>query len=252
MPETPDYFLPLRYGWRLVLTVVHLIVGAVIVALIFPFAGYRQRSGLIHFWSLSFCAGLGVRPTLKSRHKPTGPALVIANHVSWLDIFAIDTWHACRFVAKAEVGGWPLIGWLSRHAGTLFISRQRRRDTGRIRHQMVHGLKRGHTLAVFPEGTTSDGRSILPFNPSLLQAALDTQSAVYMVTLRYTEQDRPTTLAAYIDEMSLVESLHAILKAKRLGVEIGVEEPIENWTGDRRELAEHCRQRMLHRLQKAL
>ena len=114
--------------------------------------------------------------------------LVTANHVSWLDIAAV---HAvcpqARFVSKADVRHWPLLGWLIGAVGTLFIERERKRDAMRVVHQMAESLIAGDVVAVFPEGTTGDGRALLPFHANLLQAAIAAEAPVQPVALRYTE-----------------------------------------------------------------
>ena len=114
--------------------------------------------------------------------------LLVANHVSWLDIAAM---HAvcpqARFVSKADVRRWPLLGWLIGAAGTLFIERERKRDALRVVHQMAEALAAGDMVAVFPEGTTGDGRALLPFHANLLQAAIATETPVQPVALRFTE-----------------------------------------------------------------
>ena len=103
-----------------------------------------------------------------------GPALVVANHVSWLDILAINAVHPVRFVSKADVRGWPLVGWVVACGGTLFIERERKRDALRVVHQVAQALAQGQTIAVFPEGTTSEGHGLLPFHANLLQSAIAT------------------------------------------------------------------------------
>lgn len=241
MPELSHTVSLPRQLLRLTLGFLILVIGLSIVGLVFPFLNYRSRMWAVRCWSWLFNLSVGLRVKYNPIEPPKGAALVVANHISWIDIFVIDTWHPCRFVAKSEINHWPVIGWLCRHTGTLFISRQRRHDTGRIRHQMVHGLERGHTLGVFPEGTTSDGSSLLPFNPSLLQAAIDTNSPVYSIHLRYVnETGKPTQAAAYIGEMSLAQSIRQIVQARGLTAELSISPAIENRPNDRRALSEQC------------
>lgn len=238
----PSTVNPLRQGLRLCLALLLMLAALLIVAFVFPLLRWSARRSAIRLWSRLFCRAMGVHVHVRGSAPPVGAALIVANHVSWIDIFVIDCWHACRFVAKSEINHWPLIGWLCRHTGTLFIARQRRHDTGRVRQQMVHGLAREHALAVFPEGTTSDGSGLLPFNPSLLQAALDTGAPIYCVSLSYRNAaGTHDSAAAYIDEMSLVQSLHRISAARGLQVVVEVGRPIVQWPGDRRDLAAACR-----------
>lgn len=241
MPDTTPHVNPVRQAMRLLAAAALLLAGVLIVGTLFPLLRHSARMRAVHLWSRLLLLALGLRLRLHGATAPAGAALVVANHVSWLDIFVINSWQACRFVAKAEINHWPLIGWLCRHTGTLFISRQRRHDTGRMREQMVHGLARGHTLAVFPEGTTSDGQGLLPFNPSLLQAALDTGSPVVCVTLGWRGHDGQWNgAAAYIDDMSLAQSLCQIVRARGLTVELHIGEAIRHWPEDRRRLAARC------------
>lgn len=242
MPQLSPTVSRLRQSLRLASGLVLLLAGLLIVALVFPLLKYRARMWAIRLWSRLFNRAMGLTIVHRGTLPPAEAALIVANHVSWIDIFVIDTWQPCRFVAKSEINHWPLIGWLCRHTGTLFISRQRRHDTGRIRHQMVHGLARGHCLGVFPEGTTSDGTTVLPFNPSLLQAALDTGVPVYSVSLSYRdEQGNISKAAPYIDDMNLLQSLALISGARHLRVEVSVAPPVQHGPAERRELAAHCR-----------
>ncbi|SHE58301.1 lyso-ornithine lipid acyltransferase [Loktanella atrilutea] len=114
----------------------------------------------------------------------TGPGALVANHVSWLDIFVLNAGGCVVFVSKAEVAHWPGIGWLARATGTVFITRDRRnatRDIATLRDR----LRRGQTLVFFPEGTSSDGLRVLPFKPTLFAPLIELELAVQPVTLSY-------------------------------------------------------------------
>ncbi len=111
----------------------------------------------------------------------------MANHISWLDITALHAARFCRFVSKADVKAWPLIGALASGVGTLFIQRESRRDAMRVVHHMADSLRAGDVLAVFPEGTTSDGVALLPFHANLLQAAIAARAPVQPVALQFVD-----------------------------------------------------------------
>ena len=111
--------------------------------------------------------------------------LVVANHVSWLDIFALHAVGPVRFIAKSEIARWPLIGRLVRGVGTLFIERERRHDTHRVNREVSAALAAGDIVAVFPEGTVTDGSKLLPFKGSLLQPIIDAAGHVQPVAIRY-------------------------------------------------------------------
>ena len=117
--------------------------------------------------------------------------LLVANHISWLDILVMHAARHCRFVSKADVRHWPLIGTLATGGGTLYIERESRRDAMRVVHHMAESLKRGEIVAVFPEGTTSDGVALLPFHANLIQAAISADAPVQPVALSFHRARHP-------------------------------------------------------------
>ncbi|MGQ9725325.1 MAG: lysophospholipid acyltransferase family protein, partial [Tepidimonas sp.] len=163
----------------------HLLQGLWTVWWCFPRWDEATRARRIQAWSAQALRILGVALRVQGQPPAHGPLLVVANHVSWLDILAIDAAWPCRFVSKADVRHWPLLGRLVAGAGTLFIERDRKRDALRVVHHLAERLQAGDVLAVFPEGTTSDGRSVLPFHANLLQAALATGTPVQPLGLAY-------------------------------------------------------------------
>ena len=174
----------------------------------------------------------------------TGASLLVANHVSWLDILAV---HAvcpqARFVSKADVRHWPLLGWLVGAVGTLFIERERKRDALRVLHLTADALRAGDTVAVFPEGTTGDGRTLLPFHANLLQAAIATGTPVQPMALRYSEPGQAVSPAvAWLGDTTLVSSLWTIACAQGLVVHVRALPAEASAHADRRALAEHLQQ----------
>nr|WP_246490911.1 lysophospholipid acyltransferase family protein [Chitinivorax tropicus] len=150
-----------------------------------------------------------------------GNTLLVANHVSWIDIFVLNSITVSRFVAKSEVRGWPIIGWLCAHTGTLFIERQKKRDTARVGNVVSASLAEGDCIAMFPEGTTADGTFLRVFNASLFQPILDSQGKVQPVGLRYLHVDGQHSLApAYTDNLSLIASIWRIVSAKQTIAEL--------------------------------
>jgi len=181
---------------------------------------------------------IGVRLTGHRGPRPGG-ALLVSNHVSWLDIAAI---HAvcpqARFVSKADVLRWPLLGWLIRGAGTLFIERERKRDALRMVHDMAAALQRGETVAVFPEGTTGPGDQVLPFHANLLQAAIAVAAPIQPVVLRFSEPGQPFSVSAqYIGDTTLVGSIWRVVTARGLQVTVHFLSPQASAHADRRALA---------------
>jgi 1-acyl-sn-glycerol-3-phosphate acyltransferase len=164
--------------------------------------------------------------------------MLIANHISWVDIFVINAVITSRFVAKSEVRSWPVLGWLCEKTGTLFITRERRHDTRRVNKQIADALTAGACIAVFPEGSTTDGTDVANFNASLIQPAIDADTAIQAIALRYIDAaGAQSTSAAYVGDMSLVESLARLLAARRTKAIVTLLPPISACGQDRRAIA---------------
>lgn len=185
-----------------------------IAAVLYPFIDGARRAWHVRRWSSGLLAILAVR--VKTSGTPPRatdvPAMIVANHVSWLDIFAINTVHAMRFIAKSEIRRWPVIGWVCEKGGTLFIDRSRRRHTAQVNVSVAAAMERGDIFAVFPEGVTTTGDRVLPFHASLLQPALACGAGFYPVAIRYTRADGTLCNEAdYEGAKSLLESFLLIL-----------------------------------------
>jgi len=205
-----------RAVWRLTRGVVHLLHGTLICLVVFPFLAPPQRMQRVGWWSARMLRLLGVTLHAIGTPRP-GATLLVANHISWLDIVAINAVHPVRFVSKADVRAWPLLGWLIACAGTLFIERERKRDALRVVHQVANALQAGDTVAVFPEGTTSDGHTLLAFHANLLQAAIATATPVQPIALRFSDAGhRISPAAAYVGDTSLAQSIWWIATARAL------------------------------------
>nr|WP_289814415.1 lysophospholipid acyltransferase family protein [Acidovorax kalamii] len=205
----------MRASWRLLRLLGHIVKGLVIVALRFPALSPDQQHARVQAWSLELLAHAGIRLRILGQPPVAGPVMLVANHISWLDIPVMHAARHCRFVSKSDVQGWPLIGTLATAAGTLYIERSSRRDALRMVRSMQEALERGEVLAVFPEGTTGDGREMLPFHANLLQAAVAAQAPVQPVGLRFADQATGATSFApsYIGDETLVGSIWRTLSA---------------------------------------
>lgn len=233
----------LRAAWRALRVVLHLLHGMAIVAFVFPRLDAAGRQARIAWWSAGLLAALGVRLRAAGVYRP-GATLLVINHISWLDIAAV---HAvcprARFVSKADVRHWPLLGWLIGAVGTLFIERERKRDALRVVHQMAEALDAGDTVAVFPEGTTGDGRTLLPFHANLLQAAIATGTPVQPVVLRYSEPGYDVSpTVTWLGATTLVHSIWHIAGARGLEVHVRALDARGSTHADRRALAQRLRQ----------
>ena len=236
-------------AWRIARLLVHGVHGLAIILLRFGAYSAAQRHARIQWWSAKLLRLIGI--ALHAQGTPrAGAKLVVSNHVSWLDIAAI---HAvipeARFVSKADVKQWPLIGRLVAGAGTLFIERERKRDALRVVHQMAEALQAGDTVAVFPEGTTGAGPELLPFHANLLQAAVATGTPVQPVVLRFHDAAAAFSEAVlYIGDTSLAQSVWRVVLARGLGVRVELLAPMGTQHADRRALAAHLRDVIAARL----
>jgi 1-acyl-sn-glycerol-3-phosphate acyltransferase len=227
--------------WRVLRGVLHVLAGAWMCALVFPFLKAPQRLQRVGRWCARMLELLGVQ--LRASGTPrAGATLLVANHVSWLDILAINAVAPARFVSKADVRAWPLLGWLVACGGTLFIERERKRDALRVVHQVAQALEAGDRVAVFPEGTTSDGHGLLPFHANLLQAAIATATPVQPIALRFSDASQPVSAAAaYVGDTSLLQSLWWVVTARDLQAHVQWLPALGSRHLDRRALADRLR-----------
>ncbi len=218
----------------------HLLQGFLTALLLFPALSQPTRNALSRSWSAKLLAILAIRLTIVGtvpRRSGKG-ILFAANHISWLDIYLLNAVLPLRFVSKAEVRSWPLIGFLAAKAGTLFIERGRRRDTGRANQEIENALLNGDHIALFPEGTTSDGSHIRHFHAPLLQPAIDADTPVQPVAIRYFgENGEIDTAPAYIDDLSFGDSVKQILRRPRIHAELHFAATVTPHGKNRRELA---------------
>ncbi len=164
--------------------------------------------------------------------------MIIANHVSWLDIFAIHSVRTVRFLAKSEIRRWPLFGWLCAQVGTLFIELTRLRSIVQINEQVAVALGQGDVFAVFPEGRISSGNRLLPFNASLLQPAVASGAMLYPVAIRYTRADGGSCEEAdYEGDKSMLDSLLLMLTQPVICARLQFLPPLACAGRHRRELA---------------
>lgn len=215
----------------------HLLWGAAAIASVYPFASTSVRLWLKRRWSRQLLGLLGIRLDVCWDGVPAG-SLVVANHVSWLDIYALNATHAMAFVAKADVRAWPLVGWLAARTDTVFLRRGLRADARSANARIAALLQAGQTVAVFPEGTTTDGGVLLDFHAALLQPAIATGRPIQPVAITYHDRHgRRSGAAAYAGDTSLRECLAAILACRGLSVRVRAAPPLPTASAHRRALA---------------
>lgn len=188
----------------------------------FPRYSMAQRQCQIKRWSCKLNQVLGIKViTFGQPPGSSDQTLLLSNHISWFDVFAINSVSTARFVAKSEVKNWPLVGRLCKGSGTLFVERDRKQDAIRANLEIKAALQAGQQVAIFPEGTTSNGLSLKPFRSALLQPAIDCQAPIQPIYLRYLGANgQLSTAAAYIDDISFGASLWKLLGTKDLSIEL--------------------------------
>lgn len=216
---------------------VHLVRGLWTIWFAFPALDAPARRVHVRRWSrrLLHLMSIDIRMTGALMHPNV---MVVANHVSWLDIFALHAVGPVRFIAKSEIARWPVLGRLVAGVGTLFIERARRQDTHRVNQEVAQALAAGDIVAVFPEGTVTDGSSVLPFKGSLLQPVVDAAGHVQPVAIRYrTPRGDVSTVPAYDGDVTFMGSLWRICGERALVVELSALSPLPARERHRRELA---------------
>jgi 1-acyl-sn-glycerol-3-phosphate acyltransferase len=233
--------LNIKLAVRLLRVFLHLFSGLAICALVFPWAGAARRDDWIRNWSRRLLGICGV--SLEQRGEALAHALVVANHVSWLDIFVINSLHPCRFVAKSEIRAWPVLGWLVAQAGTVFIARGSRRDLRHAFKGLVSSLEQGERVAFFPEGTTAAQGCLMPFHANLFEAAIDAGVMVQPYALEYLDADN--TLHPTVDftgDISFAASMIEILSGRAVRARLVCLPPLDARGAHRRELAASAEQ----------
>lgn len=228
--------IPIRVV-RLIRLLGHLVRGLLIVVILFPRADRPKQRSYIEDWARRLLRILAIDVAVRG-HPDAKPALVVANHISWLDIFVLDSVRALRFVSKAEVARWPLIGRLASAAGTLYLRRENRHAVMGIVEGALEALRNGDSVGIFPEGTTGDGYAVRPFHASLFAAAHGGGCIVQPVAIAYlNEAGELAQHAVYSGNTTLIQSVLSILAARRTVALLTFTPAIDADGRTRRELA---------------
>ncbi|MHB0926598.1 MAG: lysophospholipid acyltransferase family protein [Gallionellaceae bacterium] len=210
----PNVLISLFRGGRLAL---HLFYAA-LLAIYYPHLNQTKRRRILKNWSRQLLGilNIGIRTEGEWSVRGEGGCLVVANHVSWLDVFVLNTIYPSRFIAKAEVRNWPLIGWLCKRSNTIFIERAMRQDAASINRRVSFLLEQGICVGLFPEGTTTDGRQVGHFHSALIQPAIDAGAMLCPIALRYQdEKGNQSNAATFTGDMALSQSIWRILRSPR-------------------------------------
>ncbi|MFN3581436.1 MAG: lysophospholipid acyltransferase family protein [Pseudomonas sp.] len=230
-----------RYAWRTPAVVLWIVYGLLLglgmqvaqMAARQPLSAYRQR--LAQHWMRGLTRILPLR--LRCHGTPAeGAQLLVSNHVSWLDIVVIGACKPARFLSKAEVLHWPVIGWLASAAGTLFIQRGQAQGQS-LQDQLGSALNDGDSLVIFAEGTTTAGDRVRTFHGRLLSCAIETDTAIQPVALAYRRDGQRDQLAPFVDDDEFSRHLLKLLGSAVIDVDLHFLEGLDSQLGNRNQLA---------------
>jgi 1-acyl-sn-glycerol-3-phosphate acyltransferase len=226
------------FGLRLLRLTLKLLAGLLISVTRYSRAEPREKRLIVSRWSseLLAIAGIRVRAVGFPEHTER-PVTLVANHVSWADIFALNSQRACHFIAKSELRDWPIAGKLLDNVGTIFINRTDRKETHRLGGVVRDLMSAGETVAVFPEGTTTTGRDVIKFHASLLEPVVAAGGEVWVVAIRYFAGGARSDASVYVGEMNLLQSLKRIHATAPMEVEVRFLQSIACAGKTRREVA---------------
>ncbi len=210
-----------------------------VVVWVLPRSDPRRFKEVVAAWCRRLLKGMGVSVSHTGREMPSDAeegVLILSNHSSFLDIFAVDSLSYARFVAKSEIASWPFFGRIARGVRTLFIERGHRKAILQIASEMKKAFGQGDNVIFFPEGTTSPGDRLLPLHANLIEAAVQTHTAIQPIVLKYTSQGKRTTRMAYTGSKSIFRCLWDIVTTPDAAVEVEVLEQLPAGSGDRHEV----------------
>jgi len=196
---------------------------------------FAARTEWLHRWCRFACRVLGIRVTTHGAMPRSG--LLVCNHLSYLDIIVLSSIRPCIFVAKRDVAGWPLFGWLAHAAGTIFVDRERRLRSSKVVELVKDAIASGSVVVLFPEGTSSDGTTVLPFKSALLESAVQLRCPVAARAIEYAlNHGSVADEVCYWRDMTLVPHLCNLFFKHEIRSNCYFS-PSKLRTGDRKEIA---------------
>ena len=243
----PDRLRPLRYVRRVPLLLLHILIALPLALLVINPLGARLRIGgqrldhwMTSWWSRWLVRCFGFRLRRFGTPSP-GATLFVANHLSWLDIELLHSQAFMCFVAKAEIGRWPLVGWLASRAGTIYHQRGSGHSLAAVMARVVERLREGLPVGVFPEGGTGAGDRVRTFHARIFQVALDAGVPVQPVALRYGNGGRQDPAVAFAPGESFFGNFLRVLGEPGMDAEVHFCTPILLGDEGRRRIAERAR-----------
>ena len=235
----------MRAAFKLLRGLWHVLLGWFTIYFRFPQLSQQQRDARVQVWAMQLLRIWGIDLEIRGQPVVSGPALLVCNHISWLDILVIHATRHCRFVSKSELREWPVLGTLATGGGTLYIQRAQRKDAMRMVKDMAQSLRNGDVLGVFPEGTTGDGIGLLPFHANLIQAAIEGEAPIQPLALQFVDAQGISMAARYIDDDTLLGSVWSTLNARGLKAVVHFGTPQVSEGRDRRQWAAALQQDVL-------
>ena len=233
----------LRCAWRVPLLLLLVIGGCLAAIFLLPRGPRPGTAGaaLLSNWSRLFLRCFGVR-VVRMGEPLHDPVMFVANHGSWMDITVLHAVRPADFVAKAEIGRWPLVGWMARRGGTIFHQRGSNHSLAAVMAVMSDRLRAGRSIAAFPEGGTAPAGTLKVFHARILQAALDAAAPVQPVALRYTRDGAPANDMLFTPGESFLHNVGRVLATRSLTAEVHFLKPVVfEPEGGRRRMAETAR-----------
>lgn len=236
----------LRQFVRILVGLLHVLTGAVWIGTAVAWDRLRRRRP-VHglavrahaLWARLLCALLGVRRRRTGAALVEGPALIVCNHISWLDVPVLAAELPVVFLSKSELRGWPVVGPVATGLGTLYIERGRKHAASAAIAAISERLAAGERVLIFPEGTTGTGEELLPFRPRLYQAAVAAGVPVQPASLRYLDAaGGRCRIAPFVGDTPLLKHVLRLTRTPRLRVELALGEPIPSAGRGRSALAQ--------------
>ena len=209
---------------KIILILIHLIIG-IICIFFFPIINRASRKSLIKSWSSYllkiFNINLIVNHDLKKILAKKN-YLIVSNHISWLDIFVINTAHPVTFVAKQSISEWPILNWLVKASETIFIDRKKISKIKETTKEIEDYLENKGSICIFPEGTSSDGSQLLNFKSNLLQTSINKNVSVIPIAIQYFHNQNFCSAPAYCGDLSLLDSVINLIKIKNIDAKLTI------------------------------
>ena len=246
----------LNFFFRFTFLIVWVVIGFLALLLMFPLRLANIKKKVIRYWSKILLLLIRLRVICKGKKNelPEYPFIVVANHISWVDIFVLLSVFPISFIAKIEIKKWFFLGYLVEMAGTIFIDRNRRKSLGEVAEKIIQkSAAHKKSYAFFPEGKTSSGNTIQKFHSGLFSLFFENQGLILLpVLIKYKKNEVFTEVCAYVGDMTLLESVVKIIGNSNLSAEVHIMpvSVIEN-EGDeipragRKTLATQIRQKMV-------